>query len=46
MSIKKSEFEKFPFRPKRLMCLDLTKLDLIGETALARIIDAAKDTLQ
>jgi hypothetical protein len=45
MSIKKTEFEKFPFRPKKLLSLDLTKLDIIGETALARMIDAAKETL-
>jgi hypothetical protein len=46
MQIKKSEFEKFPFRPKKLLHLDLTKMELIGETALARMIDAARETLK
>lgn len=43
--IKKTEFDKFQFRPKRLLTLDLSKLENISETALSRIIDAAAKTL-
>ena len=43
--IKKTEFDKFQFRPKQLLTLDLSRFENISETALSRIIDAAAKTL-
>jgi hypothetical protein len=43
--VKKTEFDKFAFRPKKLLELDLSSFELISETALARIIDAASKTM-
>ena len=44
--IKKKDFDSFPLRPKCLTELDLSKLELISDIALSRIIECSAFTLK
>jgi hypothetical protein len=44
--IKKSSFDKFPFKTPNLISLELLSLNQIGEGALSRLITLCNKTLQ
>ena len=44
--IKKKEFDSVQLRLRQLVCLDFTGFNLVGETAMARLLDTSARTLK